>query len=85
VKGCENDLGRGALLGGMEIDGNTATFIDDGDAAVLVNCDGDFAAMTADSFVDRVIHDFVDEVMQSIRTSGPNVHCRTFSDWIEAF
>ena len=65
--------------------GRIPAIVDDGYAGVLVDGNGDFAAITTHSFIDRVVYDLVDEVMQSLGTGGPDVHRRAFSNWIEAF
>jgi hypothetical protein len=69
----------------MNIDGNAAAVVRYCDTAVLVDRNCNDLAEAADGFVNRVVHDFVDEVMQSLGTRSPNVHCWTFSNWIEAF
>jgi hypothetical protein len=35
-------------------------------------------------FVDTVVHDFIDEVVESIAAGAPDVHRRPLSDCIEA-
>jgi hypothetical protein len=35
-------------------------------------------------FVDTVVHDFIDEVVESIDARAPNVHRRPLSDGVEA-
>ena len=85
MKGGQYDLGGGSVLGGVNIDWNTTAVVDDGYAGVLVDGDGDFAAETAYGFIDGVVYDLVDEVMEPLGTGGPDVHCRAFPNWIEAF
>jgi hypothetical protein len=69
----------------MEIDGDSAAIVDDGNATILVNDDGDLVAETTDGLVDGVIDDLIDEVVQAGGTGGPDIHCWSFSDRVEAF
>jgi hypothetical protein len=50
-----------------------------------VDRDADLTTKTRERFVDRVVDDLVDEVMQAIRTSGPDVHRGSFAYRFEAF
>src|ERR1700730_6906510 len=61
----EDDLGSGTLLGGMHIDRYAATIVDDRNRIVSVHSDIDFVRVAAHSFVDRVVNDFPDEMVQS--------------------
>jgi hypothetical protein len=85
VKSRQNHLGCGAFLDEMKIDWNATSIIDDGDTRILVNDNRNFGTKAADRFVDRVVYDLIDEMVQTLGTSGPDVHCRAFSNWIEAF
>ena len=51
---------------------------------ILVDDDGDLVAEAAHRLVDGVVYDLVDEVVQALGTSGPDVHRRAFSNRIEA-
>jgi hypothetical protein len=64
---------------------NAATVIDHSDAAVLVDEDRDFLAEAGYGLIYRVIHDFVNEMMQAIGSSSPDVHRRSLSNRVEAF
>jgi hypothetical protein len=61
---CEHDLG-GRLAALVPIDRNPAAVIDDRDRVVDVDRDVDLIAEPGQRFVDRVVHDLVDEMMQS--------------------
>jgi hypothetical protein len=54
------------------IDGNAAAVVDDGDRAVDVDRDVDLIAEAGQRFVDRVVDDFVDEVVQP---AGRSTRC----------
>ena len=67
----------------MDIGGNAAAIIGDRDAVVVVDDDGNLRAEARQGFVDGIVDDFVDEVVKTIQTRCPNVHCGTLPDWIE--
>ena len=67
------------------IDRNAAAVVDDGDRAVDVNRDVDLIAEARQRLVDRVVDDFVDEVVQAGRTGRADVHRRPLADGLEAF
>ena len=46
--------------------------------------DVDLVAKAGERFVDRVVDDLVDEMMQSRRTGGPDVHRRPLPYGLEA-
>jgi len=85
MKSGHDHLCSGTFLGWVFADRDAATIVNDSDAAILVNDNDDFLAEATYGFIDRVIHDLVDEVMQTIETGRPNVHSRAFSNRIKAF
>ena len=50
-----------------------------------MNRDVDFGTEAGQRFIDRVVDDFVDEMMQSGRPSRADVHRRTLADRFKAF
>ena len=50
---------------GMLIDGNSSTVVFDGHGAVVIDLDGNGGGESCHGFVDGVIDDFADEVMES--------------------
>ncbi len=66
------ELGKHHLRGGHRfavahvhhVDGDAAAVIDDGDGVVDVDDDIDFLCVAGQGFVDGVVDDFVDQVMQ---------------------
>ena len=64
----------------MLFDGNTTSVIFDGNGAVVIDLDDDGAGKTCHCFVDGVIDDFADEVMESSAGGIADVHSRTLSD-----
>ena len=84
VEHREHDFGR-RLAAVVLVDRNAAAVVDDGDRAVDVNRDVDLIAEAGQRLVDRVVDDFVDEMMQSGRPGRPDVHRRPQADGFEAF
>jgi hypothetical protein len=66
------------------VDGNAAAIVDDCDGVIDVDDDINFFAVTGESFVDGIVHDFVDEVMQTHLAGGTDVHCGTEADGFKA-
>ena len=80
-----DDLGRGASLFRVQIDRDSATVVGDRDGFVGVNRDGDDAAVAGQGFVDRVVDDFENHVVQAGPVIGvADVHSRSFPDGLEA-
>jgi hypothetical protein len=69
----------------MFINRHTAAVINNSKGAVLHDRDFDMGAVPCKSFVDRVVHDFVYEVVQAALTCRSDVHAGTFANGIEAF
>ena len=82
VQHGQHDFGR-RLAALVEIDRNAAAVVDDRDRAVDVNRDVDLIAEAGQRLVDRVVDDFVDEVMQAGRTGRADVHRGPLADGFE--
>lgn len=82
--GKDNFEGAFALFG-HDVYGDAASVVLNGYAAVLIDGDADVFAVAGKGFVDGVIYDFVDEVMQSTGVGASNVHCRPFADGGKSF
>ncbi len=78
VQHGHHDLRGGNLLAVNVhvIDRNAAAVVDHGDRVVEVDGDFDFVGEAGERFVDRVVDDFVDEVMQSHLAGRADVHGR---------
>ena len=52
----------------------------------LSSCNGhvDLRAESGESLVDGVVDDLIDQMVKTTRTSGANVHARTFADRFQA-
>ena len=75
VQHRQHDFGR-RLAARVLIDRDAAAVVDHGHRAVDVNRDVDLIAVAGQRLVDRVVDDFVDEVVQPGRTGRADVHRR---------
>jgi hypothetical protein len=64
---------------------NAAAVVDDADRVVEVNRDADFRTETGERFVDRVVDDLVDEMMQPGRPCRADIHRRALANRLKAF
>ena len=60
----QNHLGRGHAFFFVNTHGNAAPVIDDGDRIVDVDGYTNLGAVTGQRFIHRIVHYFVDQVMQ---------------------
>ena len=67
------------------VDGDAAAVVFDATAAVILKNDVDGVAEARHGFIDRVVDDFPDEVMQTSEARGPDVHTRTLANGVETF
>src|SRR5690242_13382010 len=76
VQRGEHDLRGGKFFSAHYhvINGDPAAIIDDGDGVINVNGDFDLGGVTGKRFVNGIVHDFVDEVMQSHLAIRADVH-----------
>src|SRR3979490_2159874 len=61
------------------VDGNAPSVVAYGDRVVEVDGDFDLVGVAGQRFVDRVVYDFIDEVMQTKFAGRTDVHCGTFT------
>ena len=76
---------RGRLAALVAIDRDAAAVVDDRDRSVDVNRHVHLVAESGQGLVDRVVDDFVHEVVQAGRTGRPDVHRGTLPDRFQAF
>jgi hypothetical protein len=74
VKDRHDDLYRRLLFLLVDVDRDTATVVDDAHAAILANGDADVVAIAGERFIDRVVDYLVDEVVETARPGGTDVH-----------
>ena len=82
-------LGHDDLDGGhallVHLHGDAPAVVDDLDAAVLQQRDLDAGRVTRHRLVDGVVDDLPDQVVQSPRSGGADVHTRPHPDGLEPF
>ena len=69
----------------MDIDRNAAAVVDHGDAVVDVNRDFDLVAVSGQRFVDGVVDNFENQMMQTPFAGVADVHAGPLSDRLQAF
>ncbi len=81
-----DDLGRGNALALVNVDRNAAAVVAHRDRAVGVEYDLDGGGVAGERFVDGVVDDLVDHVMQAGAVIGvADIHARPLAHGIEAF
>ncbi|CCY55749.1 putative uncharacterized protein [Bacteroides eggerthii CAG:109] len=63
----------------MKIYRNTASVILYGNGVVFVDSNFDVVAITGERFINRVVHNFVNQVMKSFDTNVADIHGRTLT------
>ena len=84
VKDGHDHFGRRLMLLFVHLDGNAAAVVDDRDRIVHVDEDIDVLAEAGQGFVDGVVDDFINQVMEAVGARAPDVHRRAFPDRFEA-
>src|SRR5439155_14166467 len=74
VQHGEHHFDGGLLLRLVNVDGNAAAIVDHGDGVVDVDGDFDVLAVAREGFVDRVVDNFVDEMVQAALARVTDIH-----------
>jgi hypothetical protein len=70
----------------VDVHRNSTAVVRHGDGLIRMDGDRNVSAMTGQRFVDRVVDDLKDHVMQTGPVIGvADVHSRAFSDRVKAF
>ena len=85
VQHGEDDGGGGQVVLLHDPDGDAAAVVGHGDGVVGIDGDGDGGAIAGEGLVHRVVHDLVDEVMETSRPRGADVHAGPLADRLKAF
>ena len=72
--GGEHDFQRRPAHFGMDVDGNAAAVVGHAEAAVVVDFHVDVVAKAGQGFIDAVVDQFVDEMMQPLGAGVADVH-----------
>ena len=78
-----DDLERGAAGLGLNVHGDAAAVIGDGDGVAGVDRHGDVGAVAREGLVDGVVHDLIDEMVQAAGGCRADIHARTFPDGLQ--
>src|SRR5918999_4341878 len=81
----EHDFGSGNFFGGMNVDRNSSAVVDDRNAVIDVNGDFDRVAMAHKGFINRVINNFVYQMMQAAFGGIADIHPWAFSNRLKPF
>src|SRR5215468_8731003 len=80
VKFRENNLRRRLAFFRHDLSWNTTSVVDNGCGVIDVKNNVDFRTETCECFVNRIVDNFVNKVMQSIDSGRADVHRRTLPD-----
>ena len=70
----EHHLQRGAARLLLDVHGNAAAIVGDGDGVAGVDGDGNVGAVAGQRFVDGVVHDLVHQMVQTAGAGGTDIH-----------
>ena len=84
VQDGHDHFNGGLVLGGVHVHGDAAAVVNHLDAAVGLEDNFDVRAVPGQGLVNRVVHHFVDQVVQAARPGGADVHAGPFADGFEA-
>ena len=78
-----DDLERGAAGLGLNVHGDAAAVIGDGDGVAGIDRHGDVGAVARKRLVDGVVHDLIDQMVQAAGGRRADIHARTFPDGLQ--
>ncbi len=78
----ENDL-QGIHAALVHADRHTAAFVFDRAGTIRIQRDGDFLSVAIEGFINGIIYDFPDQMMQAMRIRRADIHARTLADRIQ--
>ena len=84
VEDGENYLQGGEAGLGLDIYGDAAAVVGDGDGVALVDGNGDLIAEAGQGLVDGVVYDLIDQVMQAGLAGGADIHTGALADGLQA-
>ena len=85
VQHGHDDLNSGLVLGGVLIHGNTAPVVLHTDRSVSLDGHVDFGGVAGERFINRVIYDLVDQVVQTALSGRANVHAGALTNRFQTF
>ena len=85
VQHGHDDLNGGLVLGGVLIHGNTAAVVLYANTTISLNGHVNLGCIAGERFVDRVIYDLVDQVVQTALSGRANVHAGALANRFQTF
>ena len=85
VQHGEHHLQRRPARLGLDVHGDAASVIGDGDGIALVDGHRDLRAEACQRLVDGVIHDLIHQMVQTAGAGGADIHTRTLAHRLQAF
>ena len=70
----QHNFRRGALLRGMHVHGDASAVVHHGNGVVSVHGDVNLVREARHGFIDRIVDDFPDEVVQAHLSSRADIH-----------
>ena len=80
-----HDLQRGLARLRLNVHGDAAAVVGDGDGIALVDGHGDVPAVARQRFIHGVVHDLIDQMVQTRHTGRADVHAGPLSDRLQPF
>ena len=80
-----NDLESRYFFGGVFQHGDAHAVVGDGDAGIGVDDNFDTVAAAGQGFVNGVVYDFVDEVVEGFDVGTAHVHARAAANGFQPF
>jgi hypothetical protein len=80
VKDGQNNLNGRDALGWVNRNRDASAVVLAADPALFGDGDLDRVAVAGESFIDRVVDDFIDEVVKTTGTGGADVHSGAFTN-----
>jgi hypothetical protein len=84
MEGGKDDLERASFCFFVLFDGNTSAVVFDRATAIGVDVDEDGVAISGQRFIDGVVEDLVDEMMEAAASAVSDIHIGSFSDGLYA-
>ena len=85
VKFCHHNFRRRLLFLLHQIDGNAAAVVDYGNGVIKMNRYFNRVAVSCQSLVNRIVDNFVNQMMQAHLACGPYVHSRSLAHGLATF
>ena len=85
MKNGEYHLNRRNSCFVIDSNRNSAPVVHNGDGIVRINGNFDMFTESSQSLIHRIIHDFIDKMMQTSGRGAADIHARPLSDRFQTF